>query len=89
MRRYRFATVFIAIGLAVLLQSGLLSPTPPPTLAAATTHACPSDLTAWKSTLGAEWLACNRVDDLTTTNNPYTTRTACTEWAFRRPAAAR
>jgi hypothetical protein len=35
-------------------------------------HSCPADLSVWQSTLGAEWLDCHQVADLTTTNNPWT-----------------
>ena len=37
----------------------------------AAVQACPTDLSAWKNTLGAEWIDCHRVADLTTTGNPY------------------
>lgn len=33
---------------------------------------CPADLGPWKAALGAEWLTCHRVADLTATGNPYT-----------------
>ena len=35
-------------------------------------HACPANLSAWQKILGAEWLDCHQVPDLTTTNNPWT-----------------
>ena len=35
-------------------------------------HGCPADLSAFRSLLGAEWIDCHEVADLTTTNNPYT-----------------
>lgn len=31
---------------------------------------CPADLTAWQSALGAQWIDCHRVADLTTTGQP-------------------
>ena len=37
-----------------------------------TLHACPSDLTQWQQLLGAAWLDCHQLIDLTTTGNPYT-----------------
>jgi hypothetical protein len=40
--------------------------------ATSTVHACPTDLSTWKSILGAEWLDCHQVADLTTTGNPWT-----------------
>jgi hypothetical protein len=33
---------------------------------------CPADLEPWRRILGAEWITCHEVADLTTTNNPYT-----------------
>jgi hypothetical protein len=39
---------------------------------ATTIHSCPSDLTGWQTILGAEWLDCHQVSDLTTTGNPWT-----------------
>jgi Alpha/beta hydrolase domain len=38
----------------------------------ATAHGCPTDLTQWKQTLGADSLDCHHLADLTTTGNPYT-----------------
>jgi len=35
-------------------------------------HTCPANLSAWQKILGAEWLDCHQVPDLTTTNNPWT-----------------
>ena len=35
-------------------------------------HACPQDLEAWRQLLGAEWIDCHAIADLTTTNNPWT-----------------
>jgi hypothetical protein len=35
-------------------------------------HDGPADLSTWQRLLGAEWLACVRLADLTTTANPYT-----------------
>lgn len=40
--------------------------------ARAAAHGCPADLSQWKRVLGAEWLACREVADLTTNGNPYT-----------------
>ncbi len=34
--------------------------------------ACPADLGPWRQILGAEWIDCHRVTDLTTTGNPFT-----------------
>src|SRR4051812_45668954 len=33
-------------------------------------HGCPADLSQWKVLLGAEWIGCHQVADLTTSNNP-------------------
>ena len=51
-----------------LLGSGLSPATP----GLAASHVCPADLSVWRQTLGAEWLACHQLADLTTTGNPYT-----------------
>ncbi|HWE22458.1 MAG TPA: alpha/beta hydrolase domain-containing protein [Myxococcales bacterium] len=56
-----------------------------PALAAA--HTCPTDLTAWKQLLGAEWLDCHQVADLTTTNNPYTDPQSLTGMGFPPPGS--
>lgn len=40
--------------------------------AAAATPSCPSDLSHWRQLLGAQWLDCHQLPDLTTTNNPWT-----------------
>lgn len=37
----------------------------------AAVQACPADLSVWKNALGAEWIDCHRVADLTATGNPY------------------
>lgn len=37
-----------------------------------TIHSCPGDLSTWRTKLGAEWLDCHQVTDLTTTGNPWT-----------------
>src|ERR1700687_5206201 len=55
--------------------------------AAAARHTCPADLTAWKQILGAEWLDCHEVADLTTTNNPYTDPQSLTGMGFPPPGS--
>ena len=56
---------------SVLLAGSLSGPASASALGPSA-HACPADLSGWKALLGAEWLACVRVADLTTTGNPYT-----------------
>ena len=55
--------------------------------ALATAHDCPDalGLEQWRATLGAEWIACVRLDDLTTTNNPYTDPNSLTGMGFPPP----
>ena len=58
------------VAAAVLLRSLMtLQPVP---AAAAAGHTCPADLSQWRSILGAGWLDCHQVPDLTTTGNPWT-----------------
>jgi hypothetical protein len=42
------------------------------TASATTIHSCPSNLAGWQTILGADWLDCHQVSDLTTTGNPWT-----------------
>src|SRR5205814_8565725 len=60
----------LALLAAAALLPGLLSFQPAE--AAAGTHSCPADLAPWRSLLGAGWLDCHQVADLTTTGNPWT-----------------
>jgi hypothetical protein len=53
----------------------------------AAVHTCPADLSAWKQILGAEWLDCHRVADLTTTNNPYTDPGSLTGMGYPPPGS--
>ena len=55
--------------------------------AAANGHSCPADLSAWRALLGAEWIDCHAVADLTTTNNPYTDPQSLTGMGFPPPGA--
>src|SRR5256885_13587303 len=55
--------------------------------AAAAPHTCPADLSAWRSLLGAEWIDCHAVADLTTTNNPYTDPQSLTGMGFPPPGS--
>ncbi len=50
-------------------------------------HTCPADLSAWKQLLGAEWIDCHAVADLTTTNNSYTDPQSLTGMGFPPPGA--
>ena len=56
-------------------------------LVAQALHACPADLSQWKKVLGAEWIDCHAVADLTTTNNPYTDPQSLTGMGFPPPGA--
>jgi len=50
-------------------------------------HTCPADLSKWKALLGAEWIDCHQVADLTTTNNPYTDPQSLTGMGFPPPGS--
>src|SRR5437764_1613431 len=56
-------------------------------LALAAAQSCPGDLEPWKALLGAEWIDCHQVADLTTTNNPYTDPQALTGMGFPPPGS--
>src|SRR5438094_4081122 len=49
--------------------------------------ACPADLSQWKQILGAEWIDCHAVADLTTTNNPFTDPQSLTGMGFPPPGS--
>jgi len=51
------------------------------------THTCPADLSAWRQLLGAEWIDCHQVADLTTTGNPYTDPQSLTGMGFPPPGS--
>lgn len=55
--------------------------------ASAVPHACPADLSGWRTTLGADWLDCHRVADLTTTGNPWTDPGALTGMGYPPPGS--
>jgi hypothetical protein len=75
-----------AVVLAVLIVT---TATSAPRVLAATTHTCPNDaaLQPWQSTLGAAWLACQQVADLTTTGNPWTDPNSLTGMGFPPPGS--
>ena len=56
-------------------------------LPAAAQVSCPADLEPWRKLLGAEWIDCHRVADLTTTNNPYTDPQSLTGMGFPPPGS--
>ena len=56
-------------------------------LVAQALHTCPADLSQWKALLGAEWIDCHQVADLTTTNNPYTDPQSLTGMGFPPPGS--
>ncbi len=77
----RVAIPVIAVVMATL--GGLATGAP----AAASTHGCPTDLSAWRNALGAEWLDCHQLPDLTTTNNPSTDPGSLTGMGFPPPGS--
>jgi hypothetical protein len=64
----RLSAGLLTLVIAMLPVGGAAGASPAP----AGPHTCPSDLFAWQQILGAEWLDCHQLSDLTTTNNPYT-----------------
>src|SRR5438874_8283732 len=56
-------------------------------LALAAAQSCPADLEPWRRLLGAEWIDCHAVADLTTTNNPYTDPQSLTGMGFPPPGS--
>ncbi|HYY52159.1 MAG TPA: hypothetical protein VE755_04760, partial [Myxococcales bacterium] len=50
-------------------------------------HACPQNLEAWRQLLGAEWIDCHAVADLTTTNNPWTDPQSLTGMGYPPPGS--
>jgi hypothetical protein len=56
-------------------------------LSALASHACPADLSAWRSILGADWIDCHQVADLTTTGNPYIDTGSLTGSGFPPPGS--
>jgi hypothetical protein len=71
----------IAAVMASLLGVGATSP------AATASPTCPADLTGWRTLLGAQWLDCHQLADLTTTNNPYTDPNSLTGMGFPPPGS--
>lgn len=57
---------------AALVLAMILIAAASPRAAHASSHACPAHLTRWRHLLGAQWLDCHRLSDLTTTGNPWT-----------------
>src|SRR5467141_1714999 len=66
-----------------LLALLLLAPMP----LAAAAHTCPADLSAWRQLLGAEWIDCHALADLTTTGNPFTDPQSLTGMGFPPPGS--
>src|SRR5712692_11112600 len=56
-------------------------------LSALASHTCPADLSAWRTALGAEWIDCHQVADLTTTGNPWTDPGSLTGMGFPPPGS--
>jgi hypothetical protein len=73
--------------LAVLAVLAGLVPAVPAAPALAASHGCPSDLSAWRARLGAEWIDCHQVADLTTTGNPWTDTGSLTGMGFPPPGS--
>ena len=57
------------------------------TLPAQAQHACPQDLEGWRQLLGAEWIDCHALADLSTTNNPFTDPQSLTGMGFPPPGS--
>ena len=53
----------------------------------AAVQTCPADLSAWKNALGAEWIDCHQIADLTTTGNPYIDTGSLTGSGFPPPGS--
>src|SRR5260370_24057305 len=53
----------------------------------AAVQTCPADLSAWKNMLGADWIDCHQVADLTTTGNPYIDTGSLTGSGFPPPGS--
>jgi hypothetical protein len=50
-------------------------------------HTCPPSLDSWRQVLGAEWIDCHEVPDLTTTNNPFTDPQSLTGMGYPPPGS--
>ncbi len=57
-------------------------------LSAFASHTCPADLSAWRDILGAEWIDCHQVADLTTTGNSYIDTGSLTGSGFPPPGSS-
>lgn len=68
-------------------MAGLQSAGLPLSGKAAPAQTCPSDLSTWQSALGAEWIDCHQVSDLTTTHNIYTDYGSLTGMGFPPPGS--
>jgi alpha/beta hydrolase family protein len=75
-------------GLAVsLIAVAVVAGQPAPVRAAPVQQTCPADLTSWKTVLGAEWIDCHQLTDLTTTGNGYTDTNSLTGMGFPPPGS--
>ena len=92
-RRRLMLTGALLVGAAAVLAGALpAGATPgvgvPEVASAAVAQTCPADLTAWKTALGAEWIDCHALADLTTTGNTtYTDNFTTTGYGFPPPAS--
>jgi hypothetical protein len=73
--------------LAVTVTALLAGPLVPSVAEAATVRGCPANLASWSQVLGAAWLDCHQVTDLTTTNNPWTDPGSLTGMGFPPPGS--
>src|ERR1700737_849864 len=75
-------------GLAVSLTAiAVLGGQPASVRAAPVQQTCPADLTSWKTVLGAEWIDCHQLTDLTTTGNGFTDTNSLTGMGFPPPGS--
>jgi hypothetical protein len=74
-------------GFGIAAVAALVAALMPAASIHAATGTCPSDLGAWRTALGAGWLDCHYVADLTTTNNPYTDPDSLTGMGFPPPGS--
>lgn len=85
--RSRLARSLCLSSIAAALFGAVLGSTPATVARAATPHACPAALTTWRAALGAEWLDCHQLTDLTTTGNNFTDPNSLTGMGFPPPGA--
>ena len=86
----RASIVPVAMALAAFLSvslAGATSFSPVLHARAATTQSCPANVSSWTAALGAEWIDCHQVADLTTTGNGYTDTNSLAGMGFPPPGS--